>query len=160
MAILMCPGGRSGTHMTEQNSANSEENLVLGSQLSDITRVRGWIEQLARRHAIPENTQFAMNLCLEEALSNCVRHGYAGESGHAMTVRFTMPSEVQFVLTVEDEAPHFDPLTVPYQSPLKPDGDILVGGQGLRLIREFADKVEYKPRPIGNRLTMVFSISG
>ena len=145
--------------MTEHPTTNVGEGLVLSSRISEIARVPGWIEQLALRYAIPPNIQFAMNLCLEEALSNCVRHGYAEETGHPMTVRFTMPKRGQLVLTVEDEAPHFNPLTAPGESPLKPDGDISVGGQGLRLIRQFSDKLEYEATPVGNRLTMMFSIS-
>lgn len=147
------------TQMTEHRTGNAGEPLVLRSRFSDIARVSDWIEQLAFQHAIPADTQFAMNLCLEEALSNCVRHGYAEETEHPMTVRFTMPRRGQLVLTVEDEAPHFNPLTVPDVSPLKSNADIGVGGQGLRLLRHFADKLEYEPTPMGNRLTMMFSIS-
>ena len=133
--------------------------MALCSRFSDIARVSGWIEQLALRHAIPANVKFAMNLCLEEVLSNSVRHGYAGESGHPMTVRFTMPSHGQLVLTVEDEAPHFNPLTVPDLSPLSPHADIRIGGQGLRLLRQFADQLEYESTPAGNRLKIIFLIS-
>jgi hypothetical protein len=32
-----------------------------------------------------------------------------------------------------------------------------VGGQGIRLVRQFADAVEYQPKASGNRLRMGFS---
>ena len=145
--------------MTGHLPKSTEEELTLCSRFSDIARVSGWIEQLALRYAIPTNVQFAMNLCLEEALSNSVRHGYSGESGHPMTVRFTMPSHGQLDLTVEDEAPQFNPLTVPDLPPLGPHADIRTGGQGLRLLRQFADQLEYEPTPAGNRLKIIFLLS-
>ncbi len=36
----------------------------------DIARIPEWIEQLALRYSIPEDLQFAMDLCSEEALAN------------------------------------------------------------------------------------------
>jgi len=41
-----------------------------GDKLSEIARVPPWPESLAARHAIPSRVQFAMDLCLEEVLSN------------------------------------------------------------------------------------------
>jgi serine/threonine-protein kinase RsbW len=144
--------------MTGNQTEHMEEELALRSRLSDSGRLAAWIEHLASRYAIPSNVQFAINLCLEEAVSNSIRHGYGGDANRSVIVRFTMPREKYFVFVVDDEAPHFNPLATPRLSPLTPDQDIRIGGQGLRLLRQFSDALEYEPMPAGNRLKIGFSV--
>jgi RNA polymerase sigma factor (sigma-70 family) len=38
--------------------------------------------------------------------------------------------------------------------------EITVGGQGVRLLRRFADALEYQATPTGNRLSIGFNVSG
>ena len=63
-------------------------------------------------------------------------------------------------LVVEDEAPPFNPFL--FQGPPLPRslGDISGGGQGIHLLKQFADALEYEPKPTGNRLIISFISSG
>ena len=142
--------------MIANGAEQTQDRLVLRSRLSDMAQLPGWIEGLGARHAIPANVQFAIDLCLEEALSNVIRHGYAGADDRPVLVRFTMPGEGYFSFVIDDEAPHFNPLDVPELPALSPDGDYRVGGQGIRFLRQFADTIEYEPTPTGNRLSLGF----
>src|ERR1700674_5802162 len=99
--------------MTGNSTKHTEERLALQSRLSEIAQLSPWIGRLASRHAIPGNVQFAINLCLEEAISNIICHGYGGQANRSVIVRFTMPRERHFVFVVEDEAPRFNPLEKP-----------------------------------------------
>jgi serine/threonine-protein kinase RsbW len=128
--------------------------MTLSSSLSDLGRIPPWIERLAAPYAIPENTRFAMDLCLEEVLSNVIRHGYGGNPGRHIFVQFSSPREGYFTFVVEDEAPRFDPLSVP-QSP-GPVKEAQASGNGIRLLHRFADTLQYQATPIGNRLTIGF----
>jgi anti-sigma regulatory factor (Ser/Thr protein kinase) len=139
------------------NGNNTTERLDLPSRMSELKRVAPWIEALASRHGIPESTQFAMNLCLEEVLSNIIRHGYAGQPGHSIGVRFTAPRDNYFVLVVEDQAPPFNPVAAPELPPISAHEDASVGGQGIRLLRRFADALEYQATLSGNRLSIGFA---
>ena len=67
------------------------ERLNLRSRMSELAQLLPWIERLASRHMIPASTQFAMNLCLEEVLSNIIRHGYSGKPDHSIAVQFISP---------------------------------------------------------------------
>jgi len=142
------------------NEDVTQDLLTLRSRLSDIAQLPAWLDGLASRHAIPADVQFAMDLCLEEALSNIIRHGYAGEVDRPVIVSFTMPREGRFILVIEDEAPQFNPLDAPELPALDPHQEIRVGGQGIRLLRRFADTLEYEPTPTGNRLRIGFSAAG
>jgi anti-sigma regulatory factor (Ser/Thr protein kinase) len=141
---------------TPSSASTAEERLALRSRLSDISLVPGWIEHLASQHDIPEATQFAINLCLEEILSNVIRHGYRGDPNHSMAIRFASAQPGQFVLVVEDAAAPFNPLAAPELPPPASLDDARVGGQGIRLVRRFADAVAYEPMPAGNRMTLTF----
>jgi serine/threonine-protein kinase RsbW len=146
--------------MTGNGKHNSGECLNLRSRLSDLAQIHVWIERLASRHSIPASTQFAMNLCLEEVLSNIIRHGYSCNPDHSIAVQFESPRENQFVFIVEDEAPAFNPVESPELPALNALEDGPIGGQGIRLLRRFADALDYQATPTGNRLTIGFSAAG
>ena len=65
--------------MTGNGTDLTQDRLDLRSELSEIQRLHAWIEDLASRYAISGNLQFAMDLCLEEALCNIIQHGYGGD---------------------------------------------------------------------------------
>jgi len=140
--------------MADSEANRPEASLSLRNKLSEIAQLPGWIEGLASLYSIPEEIEFAINVCLEEAVSNVIRHGYGeGEAG-VVTVRFAMPERDLFEFTVEDEAQHFNPLDAPVPNT---QGTPRVGGQGIHFLRHFTKKVEYTMKPTGNRLSMVFS---
>src|SRR5258708_7937978 len=146
--------------MNTQPTGSDGECLALESKLSEIARVSPWIEKLAARHGIPSRTQFAIDLCLEEILSNIIRHGYAGEPNHAVVIRHRINREGSFTLVVEDQAPQFNPLLV--SDPPIPHSleDVSGGGHGIQLLKQFADAIEYEPMPNGNRITITFVAPG
>ena len=140
--------------------SESLDTLTLRSRLSDMKQLPPWIEALASRHGIPSNIQFGVELCLEEVVSNVIRHGYGGAEDRPVTVRFVAPRDNYFEFVVEDQAPQFNPLEAPALDAISPEDDARIGGQGIRLLREFADTVEYEPMPAGNRLRIGFSSAG
>ena len=146
--------------MTQIGVDRNQDQLVLRSELSDIARLHNWIGDLSSRHSIPDNNLFAIRICLEEALTNVILHGYAGAQDRSILVRFTIPRCGYFEFVIEDEAPCFNPLEAPEMPPLDPRQEMRVGGQGIRFLRRFADTIEYEPKGTGNRLTMGFSSAG
>jgi serine/threonine-protein kinase RsbW len=145
--------------MTGNGNDTAGERLNLRSRMSELTHLHPWIERLASRHRIPAGAQFAMNLCLEEAISNIIRHGYSGNPDHSIAIRFTSPREDYIILVVEDEAPPFNPVESPELPLLSSLEEIAVGGQGVRLLRRFADVLEYQATPTGNRLSIGFNVA-
>ena len=136
-----------------------EEQLTLQSRMAELTLVPAWIERLAAEHGISESTQFAMNLCLEEILSNIIRHGYGSVPDKSIVVRYSQSSEHLSRIVVEDEAPHFDPLAAP-ENPIEETLEgTRIGGLGIRLVRNFASSLHYEATAIGNRLIIEFAAS-
>src|SRR5580698_3630589 len=84
--------------MTGPSPSSPEPLLTLKSQIEDLTLVWPWVEALAARYSIPAETQFAIELCLEEALSNIIRHGYPGHANQSISIACTVqcaPSGVE-----------------------------------------------------------------
>ncbi len=141
--------------------------LMLRSRLEDLALLWPWVEALATEQAIPPDTQFAIQLCLEEAVSNVVRHGYGGEPGHSVTVECAVERTPgigrELAFAVLDQAPPFDPLApsaaeqAPAPAALE---DLRPGGQGIRLLHKFAGSLDYERLAGGNRLTIRFAIPG
>jgi serine/threonine-protein kinase RsbW len=144
------------TAMTPPDSSSIRARLELTSTLADLGRVAPWIGELAAAHGFSEDARFAIELCLEETLSNIVRHGYAGEAGHALSVEFVR-AEGRAVFVVEDGAPAFEPLQ-PGDAASADLNTMTPGGQGLRLLYRFADSVKYERLENGNRLTLGFGV--
>lgn len=137
-----------------------EDELMLRSQLGELACVPAWIERLATEFPIPGPIQFAMNLCLEEILSNIIRHGYTNRADGPIVVRFVPCPNETWQLVVEDEAPRFNPLTVEDSSGGADLEGSQIGGLGLRLVRNFATSLRYEPTLRGNRLSLDFQGSG
>lgn len=148
--------------MSGETQARSEPRLTIQSRLDDLVLLWPWIESLAADYSIPANTLYAIDLCLEEALSNIIRHGYQGRPGRPITVEFAQyDREVEF--TVEDQAPPFNPLAQPETTPATAPAsinDFPVGGLGIGLMRKFAGSLAYQRLAAGNRLTMRFPLDG
>ena len=152
--------------MPGEDTVMPAPRLTLQSRLDDLALLWPWVEALAAEHAIPADTRFAIHLCLEEALSNIIRHGYRGEPNHAITVDCTVNCEPEGVhelaFLVEDQAPPFDPLALALEeAPIPASIDELrPGGRGIRLLRAFAGSLDYRRLAGGNRLTIRFAIPG
>jgi serine/threonine-protein kinase RsbW len=90
---------------------------------------------------------------VDEAVTNSIRHGYAGQPGW-VDVAIRRDGD-RFVVVVEDEAPVFDPGSVS-----RPDLEVAPerrrpGGMGVHLMRAAMDTIDHRPRPGGgNILTM------
>ena len=78
--------------------------IVLRRALSEIARIPAWVEKLVIHPPPNESVQFAINLCLEEAISNVIRHGYvSGEADSQVMLEFAQPREGYLVFTIEDD---------------------------------------------------------
>jgi anti-sigma regulatory factor (Ser/Thr protein kinase) len=133
------------------------DQLVLQSTLSDMERLSGWVDRISSRDGFTEPTKFAIQLCLEEVVSNSILHGYGNRDGQHVIVSYIEPQPGHYLFTVEDDATPFDPLAPPALPAIGLEDSGQLGGQGIRLLRGFADTLEYEAKPGGNRLRIGFS---
>lgn len=151
--------------MQAEDTVRPVHRLTLRSRLGDLALLWPWVEALAQEHAIPVDTQFAIQLCLEEAVSNVVRHGYGGQPDRSIVLECVAEQAPdrgrQLAFVVEDEAASFDPLAPsPAEKAPAPASveELRPGGQGIRLLHKFAGSLDYEQLAGGNRLTIRFAI--
>ena len=87
-----------------------------------------------------ENDVFAVNMALEEALMNAIKHGNAGDASKKVAVLMRIRTD-SFYARIQDEGMGFDPDDVP-----DPSDDANLekpSGRGVALIKNFVDFVEY-----------------
>jgi anti-sigma regulatory factor (Ser/Thr protein kinase) len=134
------------------------DQMTLDSRLSELGQTWQWVENIADRRQLGAEARFAIHLCLEEALANIVIHGYGGEPGNPIFVCAAAKGK-ELLFVIEDRCPPFVP---PLEPELELSGSpasletIEPGGNGVRLMRQFAKAVVYEPLPFGNRLTLAF----
>jgi anti-sigma regulatory factor (Ser/Thr protein kinase) len=133
------------------------DRIVLRGTLSETSRLSEWAQSLAARYCIDHKLQFAIHLCLEEVVSNIIRHGYAPDTAEPVTIEFSGSCEGQLVFTIEDFAPPFNPLLAPEMPLVDTGGEPAIGGRGIRLLRAFAHTLEYERTAVGNRLRIGFT---
>lgn len=137
-----------------------ESRLTLQSRLDELERLWPWVEALVAEYSIPADTQFAIHLSLEEAVSNIIRHGYANAADQPITVECAFaPGTLAFL--IEDRALAFNPLQASgadsRPAPASID-ELPLGGRGIGLMKKFAGSLAYERLPGGNRLTIVFPL--
>jgi serine/threonine-protein kinase RsbW len=135
-----------------------ERRLRIPAELDRLAEVRGLVREAARAAGAVPDTVDDLVQAVDEAATNTIVHGYAGLPGSIeVSVAVVGPD---LVVTQEDDAPPFDPTTLP-------DPDMAVpalvrgpGGMGIRLMRLATDKLDYRPRDGGgNILTMTRSLA-
>lgn len=91
---------------------------------------------------------------VDETVTNAIVHGHDGRPGW-IEVGVSIESD-RLVVTVEDDAPGFDPTTVPEPDLTVPPERRRPGGMGVHLARLCVDEMTYRPAPHGgNILTLV-----
>lgn len=128
--------------------------LRVPSDLSRLVAVRELVRSAADEAGAGEACTADLVQAVDEAVTNAIIHGHAGQAGWVEVAVSTVGD--RFVVTIEDDAPAFDPTTVP-----APDLSIhprarRPGGMGIHLARLCIDEMAYRPRPGGgNILTLV-----
>lgn len=136
--------------------------------VADVTASARWLDTIATDQKLPEQLVFSLQLCLEELMSNIVRHGGAAgrKSGSDLSPDVTTPLNVEITVTVEDQSVSmtvedngrpFDVVNAPARPIDKPLDEVEPGGLGIQLIRSFSSSLVYEQAGLGNRVTVELS---
>jgi len=127
--------------------------ITLASQLGEIGRVVGLVEEFAAEHGLPDFVVFDVNLALDEVLTNIISYAYDDTGEHTVTVRLLLDDAALHV-EVEDDGRPFDPLTVPEPDLSGPVAERPIGGLGLHLVRKLMTSLAYARKDGRNVLAL------
>jgi serine/threonine-protein kinase RsbW len=130
----------------------------------EIRSAAAWIESIAAEVGLPESQVFAMQVCLEELMSNIVRYGRGSpaadcqvEPENPIRIFVTVKALADRVrMSVEDNGRPFNVAQAPAKVIDQPLDQVQPGGLGIQLIKSFASSLEYSHTETGNRVTVDF----
>lgn len=113
-------------------------SLVLSSELSNLSLVEAFVDEICDRYQIFNEYYGHIMLCLTESVKNAMVHGNNLDTRRKVTIKFES-KDGALVFEVRDKGKGFDPSIVPDPT-LDEKGD---EGRGLFLIRSLSDEVEW-----------------
>ena len=107
----------------------------------------------ARVKKIPAKFLNAIDLALEEHLTNIISYGYADDRDHLIKIRFSIARRV-LKIEVTDTGKCFDLLAHPEPDLTIPAEKRAIGGLGIHMIKRSMDRLAYARSGRRNTLSM------
>lgn len=128
-------------------------DIRLLAKEESIPKVINCIDKRMSRAGFSKEEILDLQVAVEECYVNIINHGYRKGEGF---IWITFDSgENYFTVTLEDEAPRFDPTL--YHKPNRVENvqDQPIGGWGINLIKSLTDEIRYDYEDNKNKLTLI-----
>ena len=127
--------------------------IRIAADLREIERLNRLVRQFGELHEVPSRTLYAVNLALDEIVTNVVLYGFENAEGQEVLIHiFTADGELD--ASVTDGGREFNPVTVPLPNLSATLAERDIGGLGIHLVRSLMDHVTYERVDGRNILTM------
>ena len=138
---------------------------VFNGAILEIRTAASWLESIATELGLPGPQALAMQVCLEELMSNIVQHGRIPstpwlqiDSKNPLSISVTVKTlDDRITITVEDNGLPFNVAKAPGKVIDQPLQEVEPGGLGIQLIKNFASNLEYSRTKTGNRVIVEFT---
>lgn len=146
--------GRALRSRTDPEPADADElRLVIRNDLREISRANDAATALLLRRGVRAPVIYAVQLALEEALSNVVRHAYADGDRHEIGIAMRSGAR-EVEIEIVDDGRAFDPVSAPEPDLEQPLAERRDGGLGIHLLRAYVREMEYERRGVRNVLRL------
>jgi serine/threonine-protein kinase RsbW len=124
------------------------------AELKNLNQIRDFVEVAATTLGLEPHLISNVQLAVDEVATNVTLHGYQGQGGSLEVELERVGSDL--VVRLRDEAPPFDPTTVPAPDLTLPLAKRPIGGLGIYLVRRAVDEVIHRVTTTGgNELTLI-----
>lgn len=130
-----------------------EKSIILANDISEITRLYEFIEEMGNDFSLSPDIVFNLNLVLEEAVVNVINYAYPKEDHQYIYLSATM-KDGSIVLVLTDTGKEFDPTAAPEADITLSADERQIGGLGIFLIRQIMNEVRYERIEGKNVLTL------
>ena len=102
---------------------------------------------------------FAVNVSIDELLTNTISYGYDDSDGHRIEMTVWMEGSV-LAVELSDDARPYDPTAAPHPDTDAPIGKRPIGGLGVHFVRELMDGFRYRRSEGRNIVTITTETRG
>lgn len=129
---------------------------ILQNDLESLAAAAPALAEFLALHGVGADASFACSLALEEIVTNIIKYAFADSGAHEIHFAARLSPE-HVVLRFTDDGREFNPLAAP-----PPDLELLpeerpIGGLGIHLVRNLAQRIEYQRAGGRNTVTAFFS---
>ena len=135
------------------NTESMEKSIVLANDISEISRLNMFIEEIAEEFSLAPDVTFNLNLVLEEAVVNIINYAYPKEEHEKIYLSARLHNG-SIVLVLTDTGKEFDPTMAPEADITLSADERKIGGLGIFLIRQIMNEVKYERIEGKNILTL------
>ena len=134
-----------------------EGRLAVPSEAAQLPVLTAFLKEFWSAEALPADGSLPFELALEEVFMNVVMHGAPAGAARVEVALHLANGSLE--MTIADDAPPFDPLTLPPPDVTAGLHERRIGGQGVHLVRQMMDSVTYRREGPRNVLTLSRQIS-
>lgn len=146
-----------GSSTTPPPASSEWIGIDVGDAARELRRVSEVVAAFSAAHALPQRTADAVELVLEEALTNVVMHGFRAPVPDGAAIRVRLTREPAHVCAeVIDTGRAFDPTTIPDPPTTAPDDFPRASGRGIQIMRRLSDRMSYRRRDGWNELHLAW----
>jgi serine/threonine-protein kinase RsbW len=130
-----------------------EQRLSVPGNAAQLPVLNQFLHEFWSSALLPPAQAYPFELALEEVFINVVMHGTPAGNTPSVEVSLALAHD-DLTLTIEDDGPQFDPLSLPPPNVAASLSERPIGGLGLFLVRQLMDVVSYDRVAGRNRLRM------
>jgi anti-sigma regulatory factor (Ser/Thr protein kinase) len=119
-----------------------EFNMVIPADYHAIPPVTDGVTEMLRKKQWNDQEIMAVEVALQEALTNAIRHGCNNDASRRLQCCVAMDDAGEMMIVVRDPGTGFDSSSIPH--PLDPANLLKPGGRGIFLINQLMDEVKYR----------------
>lgn len=128
-------------------------DIAMTNDLGELANVAERIDAFCAGCDVEPGVAYAVNLALDELLTNIVSYGYPETGEHRIEIAVRQEGG-SLVVTIVDDSIEFDPRQVPETDTDAPLHERDPGGLGLLLVNTMMDDVDYR-REDGRNVTIL-----
>ncbi len=132
---------------------NATLEIIIRAVIAEIPQLNEELEQFLSANSLGMNDILDIQLAVEEAVTNTIKHGYHGKEG-IIRIHASVTGDLAKII-IRDSATPFNPLLLPPPDITAPAEDRPIGGLGVMLIRNLMDEVGYGFRNGENVLMLI-----
>ncbi len=132
-----------------------EYQLKIPSQSDNLSIIRDVVSKVARRIGFNTDEASKIELAVDEACTNVIKHAYANNSNQMIEVSIKVDRK-KLIIIVADKGKGFNPDEIKLPDLNESIKEGRKGGLGLCLIKTLMDKVEFEIKPgFKNKVKMI-----